>query len=87
MSSGTAQSRYWVLEFAAQGARRKDTYTGWNSIEGTANQVRLKFETLEGAQAYAVAQGLSARVDRPHKRKRLAKSYSDNFRHDRVEKI
>lgn len=87
MSSGTAQSRYWVLEFAAQGARRKDIYTGWNSIEGTANQVRLKFETLEEAQAYAEAQGLAARVDRPHKRKRLAKSYSDNFRHDRVEKI
>ncbi len=87
MSSGTAQSRYWVLEFAAQGVRRKDTYTGWNSIEGTANQVRLKFDTLEEAQAYAAAQGLAARVDRPHKRKRLAKSYSDNFRHDRVEKI
>ena len=87
MSSGTAQSRYWVLEFAAQRARRKDIYTGWNSIEGTANQVRLKFETLEEAQAYAEAQGLAARVDRPHKRKRLAKSYSDNFRHDRVEKI
>ena len=87
MSSGTAQSRCWVLEFAAHGGRRKDIYTGWNSIEGTANQVRLKFDTLEEAQAYAAAQGLSVRVDRPHKRKRYAKSYSDNFRHDRVEKI
>ena len=47
MSSGTAQARYWVLEFAAEGARRKDAYTGWNSIEGTANQVKLKFDTLE----------------------------------------
>jgi hypothetical protein len=47
----------------------------------------LKFDTLEEAQAYAAAQGLAARVDRPHKRKRLAKSYSDNFRYDRVEKI
>ena len=38
MSSGTAQSHYWVLEFAPQGARRKDAFTGWNSIDGTANQ-------------------------------------------------
>ena len=87
MSSGTAQARYWVLEFAAEGERRKDAYTGWNSIEGTANQVKLKFDRLEEAQAYAAAQGLAVRVDRPHKRKRLAKSYSDNFHHDRVEKI
>ena len=87
MSSGTAKSCYWVLEFAAEGARSKDAFTGWNSIDGTANQVKLKFDTLEEAKAYAAAQGLAARVDRPHKRKRVVKSYSDNFRYDRVEKI
>ena len=87
MSSGTAKSRHWILEFAAEGARRKDAYTGWNSIDGTANQVKLKFDTLEEAQAYAAAQGLAVRVDKPQKRRRLSKSYSDNFRHDRVEKI
>ena len=87
MSSGTAKSRHWILEFAAEGARRKDAYTGWNSIDGTANQVKLKFDTLEEAQAYAAAQGLAARVDKPHPRKRRAKSYSDNFKFDRVEKI
>ena len=87
MSSGTAKTRYWVLEFAAEGERSKDAFTGWNSIDGTANQVKLKFDTLEEAQAYAAAQGLAVRIDKPHKRKRLAKAYSDNFRHDRVEKI
>lgn len=87
MSSGTAKSNQWILEFAAEGKRRKDAFTGWNSIDGTANQVKLKFDTLEEAQAYAVSQGLAARVDMPNKRKRVAKSYSDNFRHDRVEKI
>jgi hypothetical protein len=87
MSSGTAKTHYWVLEFAAAGARRKDAFTGWDSIDGTANQVKLKFETLEEAQVYAAAQGLAARVNMPNKRKRLSKSYSDNFRHDRVEKI
>ncbi len=87
MSSGTAKTNYWILEFAAEGERRKDAFTGWNSIDGTANQVKLKFDTLDEAQAYAAARGLAVRVDKPHKRKRLSKSYSDNFRHDRVEKI
>jgi hypothetical protein len=42
---------------------------------------------LEEAQNYAAAKGIAARVDQPHPRQRRAKSYSDNFRHDRVEKI
>lgn len=87
MSSGMANTKNWVLEFAQQGAHQKDAFTGWNSIKGTANQVRLKFETLEEAQNYAAAKGLVARVDKPHPRKRRAKSYSDNFKFDRVEKI
>lgn len=87
MSSGMANTRKWVLEYAPTGARHKDAFTGWNSIEGTANQVKLKFDSLEEAQAYAAAHGIAARVDKPNMRKRNAKSYSDNFRHDRVEKI
>lgn len=87
MSSGMANTQFWVLEFSAESACHKDAFTGWNSIDGTANQVKLKFNTLEEAQAYAAAQGLAARVDKPQKRKRLSKSYSDNFRYDRVEKI
>ena len=87
MSSGMVNTRQWVLEFAAEGARGKDAFTGWNSIKGTANQVKLKFDTLEEAQNYAAANGIAARVDKPHPRKRSAKSYSDNFKFDRVEKI
>ncbi len=87
MSSGMANSKSWVLEFAPDGARRKDPHTGWNSIEGTANQVKLKFDTLEEALSFAAAKGIAARVDMPHPRQRTSKSYADNFRHDRVEKI
>ena len=87
MSSGMANTKNWVLEFAQEAAHQKDALTGWNSIKGTANQVRLKFDTLEEAQSYAAAKGIVARVDKPHPRKRRAKSYSDNFKFDRVEKI
>ena len=87
MSSGMANTKEWVLEFAPEGARSKDAFTGWNSIDGTANQVKLKFATLEEAQTYAASKGIAARIDKPHPRQRRAKSYSDNFRYDRVEKI
>ena len=87
MSSGMANTKEWVLAFAPEAGHKKDALTGWNSIKGTANQVKLKFETLEEAQAYAAAHGIVARVDKPHPRKRRAKSYSDNFKFDRVEKI
>ena len=87
MSSGMANAKDWVLEFTPEGGYKKDAFTGWNSIKGTANQVKLKFASLEEAQAYAAANGIVARVDKPHPRKRRAKSYSDNFKFDRVEKI
>ena len=87
MSSGMANTKEWVLEFAPENAHKKDAFTGWNSIKGTANQARLKFASLEEAQNYAAAKGIAARVDKPHPRRKRVKAYSDNFKFDRVEKI
>lgn len=84
MSSGVAKTKEWVLEFAASKPRRKDPLTGWNSADETNTQVRLKFDTLEAAQAYAASKGIAARVDQSRARKRAIKSYSDNFKFDRV---
>jgi hypothetical protein len=84
MSSGTAKTKEWVLEFSAEKPRRKDPLTGWNSADETQTQVRLKFETLETAQAYCTAKGIAARVDLPRAKKRTAKAYADNFKFDRV---
>jgi hypothetical protein len=84
MSSGSAKTRHWMLEYSAEKPRRKDPLTGWNSIDETQTQVRLKFDTLEEAQAYAAAKGIAARVDQPREKKRVKKAYADNFKHDRV---
>jgi hypothetical protein len=84
MSSGAAKTKRWVLEFSAEKPRRKDPLTGWNSIDETQTQVRLTFDTLEEAQSYAAAKGIAARVDQARQKKRTYKSYSDNFKHDRV---
>ncbi len=83
MSSGTAKTHKWVLEFVPSQPRQKDPLTGWNSSSETQTQVRLKFDTLEAAQDYARAHGIPVRIDAPHPRKVTVKTYSDNFRHDR----
>jgi hypothetical protein len=45
--------------------------------------VKLTFDTLGEAEAYAAAQGLAVRVEKPLQKRRAAKAYADNFRHDR----
>jgi hypothetical protein len=84
MSSGTAKTEKWVLEFIPARPRVKDPLTGWNGADETQTQVRLKFSSLEAAQDYARARGIAVRLDRPNKRQQSIKLYADNFRHDRV---
>ena len=84
MSSGTAKTKGWLLEFIPEKPSVKDPFTGWNGASETRSQIKLKFRTLEEAQNYAIAHGLAARVEKPRARKQVQKSYADNFRHDRV---
>ena len=59
MSSGVAKSRQWILEFAADGARHKDNYTGWNSIDGTANQGKAEIRHIGRGASLCGRAGLS----------------------------
>lgn len=84
MSSGKAATRRWILEFEPAAKRVPEPLMGWLSTTDTLNQVRLKFPTLEAAEAYAIKQGLSYTVEQPHDTVITAKSYADNFRFDRI---
>ena len=80
MQSGKAKTQRWVLEFEAETARRIDPLMGWTSAAETApGQVRLQFESLDEAKAYAEKHGLAFRVDEPQKPSIRPKAYSDNF--------
>ncbi len=80
MTSGRGKTRGWVLEFITAAARRStDPVMGWTSIDDTSGQVVLEFETLEQAVDYAQAQNLTFTVESARERKRLIKSYSENF--------
>ena len=81
MSSGTAKTKHWVLEYAPASARAVDPLMGWTSSSDTQSQVRLNFDTKEEAIDYARENGIDAIVNEPHKRKPniRAGGYGENF--------
>jgi hypothetical protein len=84
MQSGRRQTRTWVLEFEPASRREPDPLMGWASAQDTLNEVRLRFDTLDEAIAFALGHGLAYTVIEPHERTPKPKSYADNFRYDRV---
>jgi len=85
MSSGTAKTRQWVLEFAPASAREVDPLMGWTSSDDTQAQVKLRFPTKEAAIEYAADKGIEAQVFEPKPRKTniRARGYGENFATDR----
>ena len=81
MSSGTAKTKGWVLEFAQDSARSVDPLMGWTSSSDMQSQVHLNFDSKEAAVDYARENGIDAQVQEPKKRKVNIRpgGYSDNF--------
>ena len=81
MSSGTAKTHNWVLEFAPAEAREVDPLMGWTSSADTQSQVKLQFASKEDAVAYATEHGIEAQVQEPNRRKPniRAGGYGENF--------
>ncbi|MFK7754006.1 MAG: ETC complex I subunit [Sedimentitalea sp.] len=81
MSSGTAKTRDWVLEFAQASGREVDPLMGWTSSNDTQSQVRLSFASKEAAQDYAHANAIEAQVIEPKTRKPNVRpgGYGENF--------
>jgi hypothetical protein len=84
MQSGRALTRKWVLDYEPASRRDPDPLMGWSSARDTLNEVRLRFDTLDEAIAFATKRGLDYTVIEPHERIAKQKSYADNFRYDRI---
>ncbi len=85
MSSGSAKTKDWVLEFAPEAARDLDPLMGWTSSGDMNSQVQLRFESKDAAVAYAEANGIDYVVQEAHRRKAniRARGYGENFATDR----
>jgi len=81
MSSGTAKTKVWVLEYFNDTARAIDPLMGWTSNADTQSQVRLTFDSKEAAVDYARAHGIDATVQDPKKRRTNIRpgGYGENF--------
>lgn len=84
MQSGRANSRTWLLEFAADGAhkgkKRPDDLMGWAGSADTLSQVSLGFDSLDEAKAFAERKGIAFDVCEDNRRQIKPRSYSENFR-------
>jgi hypothetical protein len=80
MQSGRARTQTWVLEFVPSEARRADPLMGWAGSGDTQRQVRLTFDTVAAARAYAEKQGIDAHVVPTPVRTLKLQTYADNFR-------
>jgi hypothetical protein len=83
MQSGRAETRKWVLQYEQATQRYFDPLMGWTSADDTLNEVKLRFDTLEEAVAFADKHSLDYTVIEPQQRASKPKAYADNFRYDR----
>jgi antibiotic biosynthesis monooxygenase (ABM) superfamily enzyme len=81
MSSGSAKTHTWLLEFDQESAREVDPLMGWTSSSDTQTQVQLRFETKDEAVEYARVHGIDAMVQEPQKRRSNIRpgGYGENF--------
>ena len=64
MQSGRAKTHKWVLEYEPTRRQQLDPLMGWPGAGDTMAQVRLSFDTLDEALAYAKKHGIDYNVHR-----------------------
>jgi hypothetical protein len=83
MQSGKGKSRQWVLVHELAAPRSIEPLMGYTTSSDTRQQVKLSFDTLEAAEAYAQKNGIAYSVQPAHEATPKRQSYPDNFRSDR----
>ena len=79
MQSGTAKTREWVLDYEPEQPREIEPLMGWTSSGDMRQQLRLRFDSLEEAVAYAERHGIPYQVADAKSPVRRAIAYADNF--------
>ena len=83
MQSGRGNSRQWVLVHELANPKQIEPLMGYTSSTDTRQQLRLTFDSLEEAEAYAQRNGIAYSVQPEHVPKPKRTSDPDNFRSDR----
>jgi len=79
MQSGFANTKAWVLDFEPEAPRQVEPLMGWTSSGDMRQQLRLRFDSKEGAIAYCERRGIPYQFTENVPLKRRIMSYADNF--------
>lgn len=80
MQSGRFGTGQWVLEYEPVDAQKPDPLMGWAGSSDTRRQLKLTFDTLDAAKAYADKNGISYSVVEAAPKVLKLQAYADNFR-------
>ena len=78
MQSGFGKINKWILEYETNDPT-KNPLMGWESSDDTLTEIRLEFSSKEQAINYVKKKKINYEIIEPKKRKRVKKSYADNF--------
>jgi hypothetical protein len=65
MQSGKARTKEWFLDYEPEQPREIEPLMGWTASGDMRQQVRLRFDTAEGATAYCERHGIAYQVFNP----------------------
>ena len=82
--SGVSKFKHWIVEFPKENNLGLEPLMGWQKSDNTHKQVQLKFDTLEQAIDYVKKNKLDYTVVKNEDKKFKIKSYSDNFKYNRL---
>ncbi|NJR13143.1 MAG: ETC complex I subunit [Phyllobacteriaceae bacterium] len=83
MQSGKGKTGNWVLEYVPLKPKSIDPLMGYTSSSDVLSQVRLTFDSMEAAVAFADRKGIAYHVEQPKAPTVKRVSYSDNFSYAR----
>ena len=78
MQSGLAKNEKWIIEYITN-QPGVNPLLGWESSTDTLTELKLEFSTKEKAVEYAKKNKIEFELIEENKRKKIIKSYSDNF--------
>ena len=78
MQSGTKKYNKWIIEFISE-KPGINPLMGWESSTDTLTELKLEFSSKDKAIEYAKKNKIEFELIEEKKRKKIIKSYSDNF--------
>ena len=83
--SGVSKFKQWIVEFPIDNNNLGfEPLMGWQKSDNTYKQVQLKFDSLEQALLYVEKNKLDYTLINKKEEKFKIKSYSDNFKYNKL---